>query len=199
MSAAVSLLPDWEEDQFSGPTRYDVSPYALQDWSESTPVVPVQSSESHVRVRPSPPVTDGSKFIDGLGEDLLNLHVALLCLEHSSAEQPYDRSARAAFDTIRARTHQISELYQSLNELYLDAAETELHALFGTDAPLSAYTKGIVLWVTEAIHALTDLARSLRVLQPDWLLPQDHPLHDHLEELFWAAAELDRGLEKRFG
>jgi hypothetical protein len=227
MSAAVSLLPDWDEDQFCGPTRYDVSPFALEDWSESTPVVAVVSSDSHVRMRPQPPASDGSRFIDGLGEDLLNIHVALVCLEHSSGEQPYDRSARAAFDSLKARTEQISELYQALNEIYLDAADPHLHSLFGTDAPLSAYAKGLVLFTSEAILALTDLARSLRVLQPDWfslrrrleeashwyfdglpreiredalsVVPPDHPLHDHLEELFWAAAQLDRGLEQRFG
>ena len=225
----VDSLPDWDD---APATRFDVTPFALQDASNAdpdgapTPRLPMPSS--FVRVRKSPDVTwnsDAVGFLDVMGEQQLNLTVNLLCLENAVDCVPYDRSARAAADTLRARITELCDLRDALNDVYLEGNDATAGRLFAADAPLIEYVKGIYLWCGEITAALTALASGLRSLTPDWLELRaridrashwyfdgladdvrrdahglDAPdLADKIEELLWAASYAHEGLDRKFG
>ena len=169
-------LNDWDD---APATRFDVTPFALQDASNDdpdgvpTPRMPMPSS--FVRVRRSPDVAIGDchseavAFLDVMGEEQLNLTVNLFCLESSATGVAYDPSARAAADTLRTRIAELCDLRDALNEVYLEGSAAAAARLFAADAPLIEYVKGLYLWCAEVTAALTVLAAGLRTLNPDWL------------------------------
>jgi hypothetical protein len=248
--AAPAGLPDWDD---TPKTSQDSAPFALEDTGamsvgapstvrgyghvpEGAPPPAVEKSPSHVRVRnPNDSVTsemptqewsEACAFIDTMGELQLNFQVNLLCLENTLEQMSYDRSANAAADTLRTRIQELTDVRDALNDIYLDAAEPAFAPLFGAEAPLTAYIKGVYLWCNEVTGALTELSNALRVLQPDWFelrqridragmwyfdgLPREirpelerHQVRadfaEEIEQLFFAAIYLAQGLDKKFG
>lgn len=171
-------LNDWDD---APATRFDVTPFALQDAStddpEGVPTPRVPMPSSFVRVRRSPDAAadtcardrEAVAFLDVMGEQQLNLTVNLFCLESSATGVAYDPSARAAADTLRTRIAELCDLRDALNEVYLEGSTAAASRLFAADAPLIEYVKGLYLWCAEVTAALTVLAAELRTLTPDWL------------------------------
>lgn len=229
---APAGLPDWDD---LGRTTFDCSPFALEqdrdEPEERTPIVSYDGDKrgSHVRVRaksigPEIPF-DAMRVLDAMGEAQLELTLDILCLESAASVVAYDPSARAAADTLRTRIHELADLRDALNEVYLEGGSARASLCFTPGRPLAAYTRGLYVWAGSVVRSLTTLAGQLRTLTPDWhalrqelasasawyfdgLLPDAREdaaasgapeLAAKCEELFWAASLAFKGLEKPFG
>jgi len=241
-SSLPALFDDDDDDEYA-PTRLDARPFALEETAPRLELVgraappplppaarPATQRDSFIRTRPSPAAEARAarEFLAGAGEDHLTLSVNLLCLEDPTTGVPaWDLSARAAASSLRARVDELAQVRDALAHLLAHAeVERRLAPALGPDASLSAYVKGLYLWTLDVTAALTDLARGLRSLGPDWSalrarLDESNDWYfdelpgeirdelaragvsgeaaDHVEELFFAAGYLAAGLSKRFG
>ncbi len=131
-------------------------------------------NESHVRLRPLPPLAGNIEFLDAqdlldeLCEDQLNLSMSLTCLEKAIEEGPRDPSARAALRSLDARLQDLFALRDALARVHVLTVDPRLQRLFVPDAALADYLRGIYAWTHASVRALTDLATGLKKLQPDW-------------------------------
>lgn len=224
--APESIAPATEPAPATGPAT-SVATSAPSDAPAHHPASFVRARSADVTgPMPNAAWAEASAFLDVMGELQLNLGVSLLCLDDAVGTMPYDRSAVAASETLRTRIQELTDLRDALNELYLDATDPSFAPLFAADAPLTAYLKGVYLWAGDVAIALDDLAKALRLLQPDWFalrtrleraamwyfdgLPNEirpelarlgvsESFTAKVEEVFFAARFLAHGLEKRFG
>jgi len=213
-------------------TIFDASPYGMQEAAnEQREPSPVSPRQSFVRIRPddeTAPRSERLPYLETMGEKQLQLGLSLVPLEDVTRGMPYDPSARAAAETLATRAAELFDLHDALQDVWGSACSSpELAPLFAPDASLTAYVGGIYMWCERVVPALTDLARDLRILMPDWHILRgrlDDALTwyfdgladevrremkalpcanarfvEHVEELFWTAAQLAQGLAKRFG
>jgi hypothetical protein len=189
------MLPDWEDLESTSPSLDGVQ----------------LLHESCVRLA-------GAQRADAMTERQMAFGFALACLEHDAqVVTVFDRSARAALDTLRTRVGELTDLREALDELH--AVAPSFHA----DGALTAFAFGLYSWSEEVIGALAEVARGLRYLSPDWARARNRldraaewyfdglreevrreaaaapELAMRVEEVLWAAAVLHEGLKKRFG
>jgi hypothetical protein len=213
---------------------------------------PRERTDSHVRIRPGrtgfgslfrgaaarrEPIETPRSVTSELNDEHLTLSMGLLSAQHVVDDVPRDPSAHAAAQSVRERIADMNELRSALGAVTLDACDPRMAPLLAESAPLTDYMRGLFTWAKAALRALEELARGLRVLDPNWAtlrarledasvfyladlerpiaeqatrlrlrLPEiSDPLdplvdfEEHLIQLFWAAQNLSKGLEKRFG
>jgi hypothetical protein len=106
--------------------------------------------------------------VEELSEDQITLTMSLLCVQNMVAEVPRDPSAHAAAQSVKERLADLTELKNALGNVNLDACDPRLAPLFAENAPLNDYLRGLFAWTKAVLRALEELARGLRVLDPDW-------------------------------
>jgi hypothetical protein len=158
-SLALHDLADEDDDL----TRVDVSP--VVPMLLLVPAVPAAPAETA-----APEATPaGTRLLDELGDDDLNLTVSLLCLEQAAGSMPRDPSARAAAETLRMRIQDLVDLRDALHALVAHARDASIAHLFAPEEPLAVYVKGLYVWSAGVVDTLDELARALRELSPDWM------------------------------
>jgi hypothetical protein len=197
------MLPDYEDPE---PTMRDPSPTApsLESFAD-------ESRHSCVQLA-------GARAAEAMTERQLNLGVTLVCLEHEIASvRVFDRSARAALETLHVRFSELAELRDALDDLHAEAP------LFPEGAPLTAFVGGLYQWCEELVDTLGEIVRGLRLISPDWArvrrrlemaaewyfdglaeevrqqVQGDRELSARVESLLCAASVLEKGLARKFG
>jgi hypothetical protein len=108
------------------------------------------------------------RFLDDVAHDDLGLTIALIGLERQLGAMPYDRSIRAAAETLRERVADLCELRDALHDVYIVADDPRIAHLLAPEAPLAAFVRGVYVWCAIVTDALQELAVSLHTMTPDW-------------------------------
>jgi hypothetical protein len=133
-------------------------------------------SDSHVRLRaqasPAPAVEieflDALELLDDLGDDQVNLSMALASIERATERGPRDLSALAALRAIYERVEDVRAVRNAIADVQRIAIDRRLHRVFVADAPLAEYLRGVYAWLNEAARALGVVAVELQSLDADW-------------------------------
>ena len=130
--------------------------------------LPMSAFEAPRVPRSLAPQASIDRFLDDVAHDELGLTIALVALERDLGEMPYDRSIRAAAETLRERVSDLCELRDALHDVCVVADDPRASHLLAPEAPLAAFVRGLYVCCAIVTDALQELAASLRTMTPDW-------------------------------
>jgi hypothetical protein len=191
------------------------------------------TAASQVRLRSDLVAEDQQRqacqVLDALGDDALTLSVNMETVRHALDRVPYDRSTRAAAQTVQRRIEEMDDVASAFFEVLTVCSSPAAAALLANDAPLADYLRGVVAWWRGVLQAFEQLTHELQTLSADWgllrrriegagafLLPElvddaradliprglgggSTAVLDALDVLLASADWLARGLRERFG
>jgi hypothetical protein len=169
------------------------------------------------------------QLLDAVGDEALTLSVNMETVRHALDSVPYDRSTRAAAQTVRRRLAEMDDVANALFEVLTVCSSPAAAPLLANDAPLADYLRGVVAWWRGILQAFEQVTPALQTLSADWgllrrriedagafLLPElvddaradliprgfgggSTALLDALDVLLASADWLARGLREPFG